>query len=226
MLKIVLGCLVLFAGCASQHVATIARLERIVFLGDSITELGGKPDGYVILVANALREKYGLNAPQVIDAGISGNKVPDLQQRLERDVLSKEPSLVVIYIGINDVWHFSLPGLIGTSKEDYVAGLKDIIRRCKAIDAKVILCTPSVIGEKKTGENPQDKMLDEYAEMSRQVAAETQTRLCDLRKFFVDYLSDHNQSDEEKGILTVDGVHLNADGNRFVSRIMLSAIGD
>lgn len=166
MLKTVLGCLVLFAGCASQHVATIARPGRIVFLGDSITEQGGKPGGYVTLVANILKEKHGTKAPEVIDAGISGNKVPDLQQRLERDVLSKEPSLVVIYIGINDVWHFSLPGLKGTSKEDYESGLKDIIRRCNAVNAKVILCTPSVIGEKKNGENPQDAMLNEYAEMS------------------------------------------------------------
>ena len=50
--------------------------------------------------------------------------------------------------------------------------------------------------------------------------------MCDLHKLFVDYLSDHNPSDEQKGILTVDGVHLNAEGNRFVSEIMLKAIGD
>ena len=37
----------------------------------------------------------------------------------------------------------------------------------------MVLCTPSVIGEKTDGSNPLDKMLDEYCEISRAVAAET-----------------------------------------------------
>ena len=41
---------------------------------------------------------------EVIGAGISGNKVPDLEKRLERDVLSKKPTIVVIYIGIRAYW--------------------------------------------------------------------------------------------------------------------------
>ncbi|MFZ1081899.1 MAG: SGNH/GDSL hydrolase family protein [Candidatus Kryptoniota bacterium] len=215
----------LFAGCVSTHQIAVQHPERIVFLGDSITELGGQPTGYVTLVADALKEKYGPKAPEVINAGVSGNKVTDLQLRLERDVLSKNPTVVVIYIGINDVWHFSMPGLKGTSKEDYESGLRDIISRCHAAGAKVILCTPSVIGEKANGENPQDQMLNEYAEISRKVARDTGTRLCDLHRLFIEYLMQHNPKDEHEGILTVDGVHLTDDGNRFVSGIMLKALG-
>ncbi len=215
----------LFAGCVSERFVTAPRPQRIVFFGDSITELGGGPHGYVTLLADALREKFGAKAPEVVNAGVSGNKVPDLQIRLERDVLSKNPTVVVIYIGINDVWHFALPGLKGTDKEDYESGLRDIIWRCHAAGARVILCTPSVIGEKVNGENPQDKMLDEYTEISRKVARDTDTQLCDLRKFFVDYLKRHNPRDLREGILTVDGVHLDDEGNQFVSGIMLKALG-
>ena len=76
---------------------------------------------------DSLHETHeGMNI-EVIGAGVSGNKVPDLQKRLQRDVLDKQPSLVVIYIGINDVWHWVTPGLKGTTKEDYESGLKDII---------------------------------------------------------------------------------------------------
>ena len=39
--------------------------------------------------------------------------------------------------------------------------------RCHGAEVRVILCTPGVIGEKVHGENPQDQMLDEYAEVSR-----------------------------------------------------------
>ena len=52
-------------------------------------------------------------ATEMINAGISGHKVPDLQGRLDRDVLSKEPTVVFIYIGINDVWHSLLLKLQG-----------------------------------------------------------------------------------------------------------------
>jgi len=52
-----------------------------------------------------LTEKHKELGVEVIGAGISGNKVPDLQRRLERDVLKKKPTVVFIYIGINDVWH-------------------------------------------------------------------------------------------------------------------------
>jgi lysophospholipase L1-like esterase len=225
LFKTVVGFALLFAGCASQQVVTSLRPEKIIFFGDSITELGGRPNGYVSLVANALKEKYGSKAPEVVNAGVSGNKVPDLQFRLERDVLSKNPTVVVIYIGINDVWHFVKPDRSGTTKEDYESGLRDIVWRCHAAQARVILCTPSVIGEKRDGENPQGKMLDEYAEISRKVARDMQAQLCDLHKLFSEYLGEHNPKDEREGILTVDGVHLNDEGNRFVSEIMLKALG-
>ena len=79
--------------------------DRIVFLGDSITQGGVSPKGYVTLIKNRMAEKHKDLEIEVIGAGISGNKVPDLQKRLDKDVIAKKPTLVVIYIGINDVWH-------------------------------------------------------------------------------------------------------------------------
>jgi lysophospholipase L1-like esterase len=201
----------------------LAKGERIVFLGDSITQAGAGPEGYVTLVRQSLAKSHGDLGIEVIGAGISGNKVPDLEKRLEKDVLSKKPTLVVIYIGINDVWH-SESGR-GTSKADYEAGLRRIIQQIKEAGARVILCTASVIGEKTDGSNSLDKMLDEYCEISRQVAADTKTQLLDLRKAFLSYLKGHNEKNAEKGVLTSDRVHLNKAGNEFVAKQMLGAIG-
>jgi len=80
-------------------------------------------------------------------------------------VLQKKPTIVLIYIGINDVWHWNRNR--GTKKEVFEAGLKDMISRINAAGAKVILCTPTVIGEKTDGTNKFDKMLDEYSAISR-----------------------------------------------------------
>ena len=197
--------------------------DRIVFLGDSITQAGAKPDGYVTLVRKALTESHPDLELEVIGAGISGNRVPDLEKRLERDVLSKNPTVVVIYIGINDVWH-STRGK-GTSKEDYEAGLKRIIKQITEGGARVIMATPTMIGEKSDGSNSLDKMLEEYAAISREVAKDTDSQLLDLREIFVDYLKAHNKDQKEKGVLTSDGVHLNPVGNEFIADAMLSALG-
>lgn len=189
--------------------------ECIAFLGDSITQAGAGPRGYVRLIDEAIAKSHPERGVKIIYAGISGHRVPDLQKRLDRDVLSKKPTLVFIYIGINDVWH-SLNGR-GTPKDQYEAGLHDLIQRIRGAGAKVVLATPSVIGEKLAGSNKLDKMLDEYAEISRKVSKETGVTLCDLHQQFADYLKKNNPDDKDRGILTTDGVHLNPAGNRFVA---------
>lgn len=215
------------AGAAAP--TPLAKGDRIVFLGDSITQAGAAPKGYVTLVRNTINQECKDLAVAVLNAGISGNKVPDLQKRLERDVLARKPTIVVIYIGINDVWHWRKDGagnlVGGTTREKFEEGLKDIIARIKAAGARVILCTPSVIGEKTDGTNERDKMLDEYADISRRVAAETGSQLNDLRAAFIAHLKANNPQNQPKGILTGDRVHLNPQGNKFVARLMLRALG-
>lgn len=196
--------------------------ETIVFLGDSITQLGVQPKGYVTLIKEALHPHNP--SVTIIGAGISGNKVPNLQERLDRDVLAKQPTIVFIYIGINDVWHSILPGRSGTPKDQFESGLKEIIGKIRKTGARVVLCTPTVIGEKKDGVNQLDAQLDDYAALSRKVAAETGSAFCDLRKAFIDYLKSHNQDNKDKGILTRDAVHLNDEGNMLVAREMLAML--
>ncbi|QJW93648.1 SGNH/GDSL hydrolase family protein [Frigoriglobus tundricola] len=215
-------CAPAFAGAADAP--PLKKGEKIVFLGDSITQAGVEPTGYVTLIKAALTEKHKDLGIEIIGAGISGNKVPDLQKRLQKDVLDKKPTLVVIYIGINDVWHGESNPANGTSKEKYEAGLKEIIGKIKGTGARVVLCTPTVIGEKKTGTNKLDAQLDEYAAISRTVAKDTGSQLCDLRKAFVEHLAKNNDKDKESGILTSDRVHLNDAGNKFVADAIITTI--
>lgn len=197
--------------------------DRIVFLGDSITAGGVREKGYVTLVSQAIAAQHADLGIEVIGAGISGHKVPDCQKRLQRDVLDKQPTVVLIYIGINDVWHWNRNA--GTTKEDFEQGLLDLIQRSREAGARVILCTPSVIGEKTDGSNPFDAMLDEYSAISRKVAQQAEVQLLDLRAKFLAQLKAHNPDNQEKQILTTDGVHLNDAGNRFVADCVLQALG-
>ena len=196
--------------------------EVIAFFGDSITQAGARPGGYCRLVDDAITAGQPDLGVKIVYAGISGHKVPNLQGRLDRDVLSKNPTVVFIYIGINDVWH-STRGR-GTPKDLFEAGLRDLIKKITDKGATVVLATPSVIGEKTDGSNPLDPMLEEYAAISRKVAAETDTTLCDLRKAFIDHAKKNNPENKDRGILTGDTVHLNADGNKFVAEQAAAAI--
>jgi lysophospholipase L1-like esterase len=204
---------------------SLEKGDRIVFLGDSITAAGVGPKGYVTLIKNDLAEKHKDLGVEVIGAGVSGNRVPDILARLEKDVLSKKPTIVVIYIGINDVWHGEKDPAKGTSKNDYEAGLRDVIKRCQDAGARVVLCTPSVIGEKNDGSNLNDPKLDEYADISRAVAKDLKAPICDLRQEFKAYEKDHNPDNKEAKILTGDRVHLNDAGNKFVADAILKTLG-
>jgi lysophospholipase L1-like esterase len=194
--------------------------ETIAFFGDSITAAGAGAKGYCRLIDNAIAKNRPELGVKVIYAGIGGHKVPNLQGRLDRDVLSKKPTVVFIYIGINDVWH----GKNGTPKDKFDAGLRDLIKKITDAGAIVVLATPSMIGEAPDGSNKLDTLLEEYAAISRKVAKETDTHLCDLRKAFVDYLKIHNKENKHRGILTADGVHLSAEGNKFVANEAAKAI--
>jgi len=200
--------------------------ERIVFLGDSITAAGNLPNGYI----NVIRKHFDEKAPQLkIDcfgAGVPGNKVSGLQARVDHVLSSKKPSLVVIFVGINDVWLGQNEIFVtGTTPELFESGLKDVIGKCERAGARVVLCTPTVIGELPGGGNKLDPQLDAYANISRNVAKEMKLTLCDLRKTFVDYLATNNGTNATRGILTIDHVHLNPTGNRLVAETMLKSLG-
>ena len=223
-----LVCALLCASAASAN-ESLKENDRIVFLGDSITALGARPGGYVTLTSEAIAKAYPELNIQVVGAGIGGHKVPNCQQRLDRDVLQENPSIVMIYIGINDVWHWTHPKVVargkkGTTPEVFESGLKDMIEKINDVGARVILCTPTVIGEKSDGSNSEDRMLDQYADISRKVAKETGSQMLDLRKAFIDYLKEHNPEQADQGILTKDTVHMNEEGNRFLSQLVLEAL--
>jgi lysophospholipase L1-like esterase len=110
----------------------------------------------------------------------------------------------------------------GTPKDANDAGLKEIIGKIKDAGARVVVCTPTVIGEKRS--NKLDAALDQYADISRKVAKETGSTLCDLRQTFRDYLLKKNPDDQEKGVLTSDRVHLNDEGNKLVADTILAVI--
>jgi len=199
------------------------KKKRVVFFGDSITAAGAKPGGYILKLDSMLALQGKAEQYELVGAGVSGNKVYDLYLRMEEDVLAKEPDMVVIYIGVNDVWHKRTSGT-GTDPDKFEKFYQAIINKLKAKNITVILCTPATIGEKTDFSNPLDGDLNEYSKIIRNIAQKNNLAVVDLRKAFLDYDLKNNPENKTKDILTSDGVHLNAKGNQFVADEMWKVI--
>jgi isoamyl acetate esterase len=202
---------------------TFQKAKRVIFFGDSITQAGVNANGYITKIKDAFTQKNISSQYELIGAGIGGNKVYDLYLRMETDVIAKSPDIVVIFIGINDVWHKTSSGT-GTDADKFERFYTAIINKLKEKNAKIILCTPPAIGERTDYSNPQDGDLNRYSQIIRDLAKKNNLPVCDLRKAFRDYNLQNNPDNKESGILTTDRVHLNEKGNQLVADQLLPYI--
>jgi len=198
-----------------------AKKIKVVFFGDSITEAAVNPHGF-ITIDNGLLNPGAESNYDLIGAGVSGNKVYDLYLRMEEDVIRKNPDIVVIWVGVNDVWHKKMG--TGTDADKFERFYLAMVKKFREANIKIVLCTPASIGEKYDNTNEQDGDLNKYSNIIRRIAAEQHLTLVDMRAEFETYEKSNNPGNLEKGILTADGVHLNDAGNLFVARLMAEGI--
>ena len=203
---------------------SVKKKKKIVFFGDSITQAAVKPKGFITLINDRLQHD-GNHDYELVGKGISGNKVYDLYLRMDDDVLAQSPDIVVIYVGVNDVWHKKSFGT-GTDADKFEKFYRAIIKKIQADNAKVVLVTPATIGEKYDEQNPLglDTDLDKYCDIIRKIAADNNLPLVDFRKIFMNYEKAHNSNNADRGILTVDGVHFNDAGNALAADEMWKVI--
>jgi len=201
---------------------TSQKKTRIVFFGDSITQMGVDAGGYITRMQQQIKEKGLDQQYDLIGAGIGGNKVYDLYLRMDQDVLAKNPDVVVIWVGVNDVWHKTSG--TGTDADKFEKFYVAILKKLQEKNIKVVITTPAVIGERTDYTNQQDGDLNYYSNILRKLAKEYNTGLVDLRKDFREYGLKNNPDNKESGILTTDRVHLNAEGNKLVAQKMLEVL--
>jgi lysophospholipase L1-like esterase len=197
--------------------------KKIIFFGDSITEAGVKPGGYIEKLKDIVAKENSSDKYEMVGAGIGGNKVYDLYLRVENDVLSKHPDVVIVFVGVNDVWHKLSHGT-GTDADKFEKFYTAIIKKLQEKNINVVLCTPGAIGEKTDFTNELDGDLNKYSGIIRNLAQANNLPLVDLRQTFLDYNKKFNTENKELGILTTDRVHLNEKGNQVVAEEMWKVI--
>jgi len=134
-----LAVLLTLGGCTARpEVANVeSRGSAIICFGDSLTKGEGASQGhdYPSLLAQTLRQP-------VINAGVGGNTTRDALQRLDRDVLARNPRLVIVEFGGNDFLQ-RLPWA------EIFANLDTIVRRIQGAGAMVVLVgvQPGLLGD-------------------------------------------------------------------------------
>ncbi len=137
-----------------------ARAEGsvVLFQGDSITDSGrnrtnAAPNnagalgtGYPLLVASAVLNEHPDAGLQFFNRGVSGDKVPDLDQRWETDTLALKPDVLSILVGVNDFWHKLLNGYTGTVS-DYEEQYNALLDRTRTAlpSVRFIILEPFVL---------------------------------------------------------------------------------
>lgn len=123
--------------------------KTIMFTGDSITDaqrsLTIEPGmylgvGHASLVNDYYEEKFGSNSHTVLNSGISGNTLPVLMERFQRDVSAYNPDYVIVLIGVNDATYenYSTP-------ETFRAQYEDFVQNYLSEFEKVVIVSPFLI---------------------------------------------------------------------------------
>ena len=182
---------------------TFSEKDRIVFMGDSITEF------WTTLCPEFFVEKNYINR------GISGQTTPQMLVRFRADVINLKPKLIVLLAGANDI----AENTGHSSLEMITNNIFSMAELAEAHDIKVILCTvlPALFFPWNTKIHPVEKILN-LNKMIQKYATEKE-------HFYLDYYS--AMVDKNKGLTedySDDGMHPNKTGYLVMNTIVEEAI--
>ena len=188
--------------------------ETIAFVGDSITQFGNRPDGFIHLVMDGLK-RNGITA-NAIPAGVSGHKSNDILKRLP-GILRRNPDWIVLQCGTNDVGH----GIRGVKLEDYKKNITAILDAAQKAGVQVMLVTASMHSEDSGSAN--NIKLAAYCDFIRSQARKRKLLLADWN--LAEQEAIRRRSHIQGCKVTIDNLHLNGYGNIFLAGTILEAFG-
>ena len=206
--------------------------DTVLFIGDSISDYERtKPVGeglgnawghsYVACAGALLNCMYPELVLRIVNMGISGNQIRDLDARWQTDVLDRKPDWVSVLIGINDVWRqFDCPQMPEThvSPEEYEKTYEELIKKTLLRVKGMILMTPYYMEPYK--EDPMRKRMDEYGAIVKKLAEKYNLPFVDLQEGW-DKLFRHMHSTN----IAWDRVHPNQTGCMYIAKQFLQAVG-
>ncbi|MEI6695664.1 MAG: SGNH/GDSL hydrolase family protein [Bacteroidota bacterium] len=182
---------------------TVKGENRIVFMGNSITELW-----------KVIDSSFFMNKPY-IDRGICGQVTSQMLIRFRPDVIELKPAVVVILTGINDIAENR-----GPISPEYIYGnIISMVELARANKIKVVIS--SILPANHFPWRPEIKPAEKIVELNSML----EVYCIENNIVYLDYYS--KMQDEEKGLakkFTVDGVHPNLEGYQIMEPLLEKAI--
>jgi acyl-CoA thioesterase-1 len=200
--------------------------DVVLFQGDSVTDVGRSREddscmgnGYPMMISAWHAACYPECHTKFINRGISGNRVKDLQDRINRDFIDINPTWVSILIGINDCWrrYDSNDPISADEFEERYTDL--LIMLQQSLGAKIILCEPFLLNV-RPGQEEWREDLDPKIAVVRKLAQKYADFLVPLDNIFSDAAQKRTPE-----FWTPDGVHPTAAGHALIARSLLKTIG-
>ncbi len=163
---------------------------KIVCLGDSIT--WGFPFGPSVSWVSMLQDRL---AVEVINKGINGNTTSDMLRRFDREVLSYEPTHVVIMGGSNDV-------LMAESFDRITSNIHLMVEKAEENGIKVVFGLPIAIDDQYL-----EGLLARIRDWMRNYAEDKEIPLIPFNRAFYD-----NNGQLRTELLLLDGAHPAVEG--------------
>lgn len=177
--------------------------ERIVFMGNSITEFWKNID------SDFFKNKSYVNR------GISGQTTSQMLLRFRQDVIDLKPEIVVILAGINDIAENTGP----ISLENILGNIISMTELAKTNHIKVVLS--SVLPANKFPWRPDLQPTEKVIELNKMIQKYCQEN----NLIHIDYYS--KMVDSQKGLdakFTNDGVHPTLTGYKIMEPLLEEAL--
>jgi lysophospholipase L1-like esterase len=202
--------------------------QSIIFTGDSITDCGrvrpigtgvGLGGGYVTLVDSLLTTFYPERFIRVLNTGVGGNRIIDLDLRWQTDVLDLAPDWLSVMIGINDVWRqFDNPlDSNQVTIDRYETIYRKLLEQSRPKLKGLVLMTPYYI-ESNLSE-PMRECMDAYGMVVERLAHEFNAIFVNVQAAFDLHLV-HRLPQS----LSDDSVHPNQTGHMIIAKSFLTAM--
>jgi len=211
---------VLFTWLASASFAApmLAPGDRMVFLGDSITE----QRLYTRFVMDYVAMRYPDAKISFRNAGWGGDTSPGGLRRLQRDVLSLNPTVVSICFGMNDAGY----GKFNQETYDrYIQGMKGLVSELKKAGVKVVLLTPGCIDhDRNEGLKGYNDTLARFAQGVEELARKERVPVYNIHTLMLD-VQTKLKSDDPEFTMIPDSVHPNPAGHIPMAYGLIKALG-
>lgn len=205
--------------------------RSMVLIGDSITDCGRRGadapfgSGYVKLFVDLVTARHPERNVSFTNMGISGNKVTDLQDRWEDDVIRHSPDWLSIKIGINDLHSHLRDPQNGVNVEQFRATYTKILERTKAaLSSQIVLIDPFYISTDQSGQSFRSRVLGilpEYIDVVHDLAEKFDARLVRTHDLFTEQLRYR-----DPGRFCPEPVHPNLSGHMIIANALYDVLSN